>query len=138
RIDQYLAENKDALQGVTSLVTTVTALKSIQRVFKIAPTYTVVNTLLNNNIDSAQQIYFMGREPLVKLLTANGTTTLDAKRIYYRASNAYALALAMFSLYNQAVQGVVPSAAPAQSIDPQTQSKLATLPDLQTLFGSLD
>ncbi len=138
RIDQYLAEQKDALQGVSSPQATITTLKSIQRVFKVAPTYTVVDTLLKHNIDSAQQIYFMGREPFVKLVTSAGTSTLEAKKMYYRAENAYAMTLAAFGLYNQAVQGVVPFGAPAQTIDTQTQAKLATLPDLQTLFGSLD
>lgn len=136
RIDQYLAEQKDALQAVPE--ETVATLKSIQRVFKLAPTYQVVNTLLANNVDSAQQIYFMGREPFVRMMSTGGTTALEAKQMYQRAENTYAMALALFGLYNQAVQGVVPSAAPAQTIDPQTQTRLLTLPDLQTLFGSLD
>lgn len=139
RIDQYLAEQQDALQGVASPQATVTTLKSIQRVFKVAPTSTVVTALLHNKIDSAQQIYFMGREPFVRMLTAQNTTSvLSARKIYARAENAYALAVALFGLYNQAMQGVVPFGAPTQTIDPQTQAKLAVLPDLQTLFGSLD
>jgi peptidoglycan hydrolase-like protein with peptidoglycan-binding domain len=139
RIDQYLVEQQNALQGIASPQTTITTLKAIQRVFKVAPTYTIVDTLLSRNIDSAQQIYFMGREPFVRLLTNNNATSvLEAKRIYARAENAYTMTLALFGLYNQAVQGLVPYGAPAQTIDPQTQAKLAVLPDLQTLFGSLD
>jgi len=138
RIDQYLAENKDALKDVAHPYAAITALKSAQRVFKLSPTYQAVDVLLRHNIDSAQHIYFIGQEQFVTLMNSSGINNIEAKRLYYKAQNAYAMSLAWFGTYNMAVQGLVPSGAPALRVDTATQTKVAALPNLQTLFGSLD
>src|SRR5262249_34690858 len=66
---------------------------------------------------------------------------LDAQTIYRKAESTYALALAVFGDYNLAMNGASPAAV--ATIVPSltaaaTQARVATLPNLQTLFGSLD
>ncbi|HEY6409502.1 MAG TPA: hypothetical protein VIY29_18745 [Ktedonobacteraceae bacterium] len=138
RLDQYIAENKDALRGVANTDATVTALKSVQRIFKLNPTYQAVDALLSRKIDSAQQIYFMGKGQFVSTMDNSGINKIEAKKLYYKAENAYAQALILFSNYNLAINSVVPFAAPTLAPDTETQAKIAVLPNLQTLFGSLD
>ena len=116
----------------------VTDLKSVQRIFKLNPTYRAVDTLLTREIDSAQQIYFMGQGQFLNAVSDSGINKIEAKKIYRKAENTYALALAVFGDYNTAMNGVIPSGVATPALDAATQAKIAALPNLQTLFGSLD
>jgi len=138
RIDQYLVENKEALKGIADPEAMVAKLNSIQRIFKLNPTYRIVNALEARQIDTSQQIYFMGREQFVTALTDSGINKIEAKRLYYKAENAYALVLSWFGMFNNAVIGVVPDGISDPHPSKEIQAKIATLPNLQTLFGSMD
>ncbi len=138
RVDHYLAENEGALQGIEDRAALVAGLKSVQRVFKLGPTHSVVDSLLARKIDSAQQIYFMGPSQFASALAGSGIGKLEADRLYRRAANAYTLALATYGSYNLAINGASLLAVPSLKLDSATQAKIATLPNLQTLFGSLD
>jgi hypothetical protein len=138
RVDHYIAENKNALQGIDNKEALVTNLKSIQRVFKLNPTFQVVDTLLTKKIDSAQQVYFMGQAQFIKTMGEAGVNKIEAKKIFRKAENTYALALTMFGDFNTATQGVVPDGVGAPAMNEDTRARIAALPNLQTLFGSLD
>ncbi len=138
RIDHYLAGHDEALKGIENKEALLTDLKSIQRIFKLNPTHKVVDALLTRRIDSAQQIYFMGQDQFVKAVADTDINKLEAKKLYRKSENAYALALALFGDYNHAMNQTAPGAVPAPVPDPATQAKIAALPNLQTLFGSLD
>lgn len=175
RLDQYIAENEDALAGITDTAALIANLKSVQRIFKLNSTYKAVDALLSRNIDSAQKIYFMGKGQFITAVTdavetgAGVTPTqalnkIEAKRIYHKAENAYALALTLYGNYNNAVNGVVPFGVPTPNSEVETQGNIPTpapdtetpgsiltpmsdseslehlldVPDLQALFGSLD
>ena len=138
RIDHYLAENKDALKGIEDQAAMVRELKKIQRVFKLKPTQLAVDALLSRNLDSAQQIYFMGKGQFVTAMANAGINKIEAGKLYHKAENAYALALNFFGMFNNGVNGVMPFGTPTLRADAATQAKIAALPNLQTLFGSLD
>jgi len=138
RIDHYLAENQTALDGIEHKEVLVQDLKVVQRVFKLKPTYEAVDALMSRNISSAQQVYFMGREQLVNTLKGTGINKIESKKIYQRAEYAYALTLTYFGQYNQAVSGLTPFGATALTLDAAVQEKIKAIPNLQTLFGSLD
>ncbi len=154
RIDHFIAENPDALKHVEDKEAAVEQLKSIQRVFKLNPTHQAIDALLSRKIESAQQIYFMGREQVVTLLKESGINKIEGKKLYQKAENAYALALTYFGNYNLSVNGLIPYAVPdVPNIIAQgtiggnvvkvarrdvTSPKIVNLPNLQTLFGSLD
>jgi hypothetical protein len=138
RVDHYIGENKNALQGVENKAALITDLKSVQRVFKLNPTFKAVDTLLTRKIDSAQQIYFMGQAQFVTEMNAAGINKIEARKMYRQAENTYALALAFFGDYNTAMNGVVPDGVAIPGLDEVTRARIAALPNLQMLFGSLD
>jgi hypothetical protein len=138
RAEHYIAEHDDALQDIEDKAALLTDLKSVQRVFKLNPTYPVVDALLTRKIDSAQQIYFMGQGQLSTALADTGINKIELRQLYRKAENAYAYALTLYGDYNLALNGVAPFVVPSQTLDATTQTKLAVLPNLQTLFGSLD
>jgi hypothetical protein len=80
----------------------------------------------------------MGETQLVTALADSGINKIQARGLYARAENVYALALAMFGEYNAVLNGASPAAVPTLAPDPATQSRIDALPNLQTLFGSLD
>ena len=138
RIDHYIAENKEALKNIEDKGAVVQQLKSIQRIFKLKPTHQAVDALLNRKIESAQQIYFMGKEQFVTALKDTGINKIESKKLYHRAENAYAYTLMLYGNYNNTLNGLVPAAAPGFRISPEDEAQIKAIPNLQTLFGSLD
>lgn len=138
RLDHYIARNRHALDGVQDKESMLRDLKAVQRVFRLNSSYTVVNALLSRGIDSAQQIYFMGRGQFMTRMGDAGVARGDARRVFSRAENAYAMALSMYAEYNRAVNGVNLAGVPEVLSDEQTAPALKTLPNLASLFGSLD
>ena len=138
RIDHYVADHPEALTGIEDADVTVTGLKTVQRIFKLDPRFSVVDALLSKNLRSAQQIYFLGRTQFLKTVADTPINAIEAKRIYAKAEATYSYALAWFGEYNAAVNGVLPAAVSGFNVDEDTEARIAALPTLQTLFGSLD
>ncbi|MFF5475900.1 neuraminidase-like domain-containing protein [Streptomyces sp. NPDC012935] len=164
RIDHYLAEQRSRKGGDSQRQDGTTAaqpdpellaeLAAVQRVFKLKPTFKAANALLSRNIDSAQQIYFMGEGQFVSALAESPINRIEARRIYRRAENAYALALTTFADYNRALTGALPAAVAGPQTAPESQLLRGALPSpqaklerqpqprillsLRTLIGSLD
>ncbi|MFC9585845.1 neuraminidase-like domain-containing protein [Streptomyces yangpuensis] len=164
RIDHYLAEQARRNDGygrgpagtaaVEPTPELLAELASVQRVFKLKPTFSAANALLSKGIDSAQQVYFMGEGQFVSALAESPVNRVEARRIYRRAENVYALALTTYADYNRALNGALPTALPSPPAtqdsgpltstllgpQPETERELqpGTLPSLQTLIGSLD
>lgn len=136
RIGQYLAEHPPTTQAEDAQ--TLDELAAVQRVFKLKPTFTAADTLLSRGIDSAQQIYFMGETQFAGSLRETAVNRIDLRTIYRKAENVYALALSTFADHNRTLTGVLPSALPQLLLDPDTEEKIRTLPNLRALFGSLD
>ncbi|MFJ2256990.1 neuraminidase-like domain-containing protein [Streptomyces sp. NPDC087844] len=157
RLDHYIDETPGALDGIPDPDTLVTDLKSVQRAFKLDPAYSSVKILRDRGLDSAQAVYFLGRGQFTAAVTgaaagrngiladriaaAEDTAALSdtaAERLYRKAENIYAQSLALYGDYNLAVAGATPFALPDQSPDAATQAQISTLPNLRTLFGSVD
>ncbi|MEA5461682.1 neuraminidase-like domain-containing protein [Arcicella sp. LKC2W] len=138
RIDHYIAENEESLKDIKNKDLVVQQLKSIQRVFKLSPKHIVVDALLSKNIESAQQIYFMGKEQFVASLKDTGVNKIESKKLYHKSENAYAMAVNLYGSYNHTVNGVAPAGAAQYFLSAEDQEKIKTLPNLQTLFGSMD
>ena len=69
-------------------------LKSVQRVFKLAPTFDATDTLLADNVHSAQQIYRKGESEFVREYSNSpGFTTQSAQIAWNRAADTHAAAL---------------------------------------------
>lgn len=138
RIDHYVAQNKDALSGIKNPDAMVAELKLVQRVFKLTPNFSATSLLLQKKLTSAQQIYFMGQSQFVSAVSGDTFNKLQAKAVFRKAENAYAMALYYFGSYNIGVNGVTPVGLGHQSMQPATEQQIKAIPNLQTLFGTLD
>ncbi|WP_157979563.1 Tc toxin subunit A-related protein [Kribbella monticola] len=138
RIDHFLAEHPEAMDGVDDPAGLTANLKVVQRAFKLTPTFDGVQTLMKLGVDSAQRVYFKGQSQFLSAVKDTPINTVEARRIYRKAEATYAMALTWFGQYNQSLNGGSPFAVPTQVLDAETEAKIATLPNLQSLFGSLD
>ena len=111
----------------------VQQLKAAQRVFKLAPDFDATNTLLNDKLHSANQIYRLGKSQFINLYQAKpGFNATLAEQVYERAANTYGAVATLLgdlrsTLQANQIQGLS-NAAPA----------LGDLPDWSDLFGAGD
>ena len=138
RVDQYLSEKSDALEEIEDKENTLKELKAVQRVFKLSPTFNSVEALLKNKIDSAQQVYFMGKEQFSSLLKDSTVNKFERRKIFNKSVNAYAEVVNLFSNFNRGINGIVPKGANTFDNNSEIEEKISALPNLKTLFGSLD
>jgi hypothetical protein len=110
-------------------------LKTAQRLHRISPHYQAVETLHGAGYTSAQSVYFKGRAPFLAHMTQPLGSAALANRAYARAQMTYAAALMTFGRYTLPLNGVRVAGIAKPAPDP---NKIAPLPDLQALFGSLD
>jgi peptidoglycan hydrolase-like protein with peptidoglycan-binding domain len=111
----------------------VQQLKAAQRVFKLAPDFDAVNTLLGDNLHSASQIYRLGKTQFINLYqTKSGFSGTTANVVFQKAANTYAAVATVLgdlrsTLQANQIQGLA-NPAPA----------LNDLPDWSDLFGPGD
>ena len=111
----------------------VTSLKAAQRVFKLAPNFTVTNTLLKDNLHSAQLIYRMGESQFVqKYSTQAGFTETAARNLFQRAANTHAAVITIVGdlRATQNANDVQGLANPVAALD--------NFPNLKNLSGNFD
>lgn len=129
-VDHFLGTNSIAMPADA-----LADLKTAQRLFRISPHYTTVDALKAAGHQSAQSVYFQGRDAFVAAMTGPFGSAPLATMAYTRAQMVYATALTAYTSFNGAFTGSTVAAMGSTSPDPGT---LANLPDLQALFGSLD
>ncbi|MFM7548491.1 MAG: hypothetical protein ACKO8I_06375, partial [Cyanobacteriota bacterium] len=130
--------------GVLAGVRDPETIAAAQRLFKLAPRYTLLRPLLAGGLSSAQAIRQLGERPfLAQYASALGGAT-QARLIYRQAIAQSARALALVSRHHAAFDAVRPWVIPGSSpLDPAPGAgdggdrAVAGVPDLQTLFGSL-
>ena len=123
------------LGGITNVAQLTADLKSMQRVYRLAPAEHRLDgmmALLDAGLHSAQSIKRLGRDRFVHAFTASVGGASVATQIYNNASQTVAAALALYTKYSPStwqaspwVLGSVPSGS-------------EVIPDWATLFGSLD
>lgn len=138
RVDHFLAGNTADLNGIDDPDSLVGDLKAVQRAFKLSPTFEAVDTLLERGLDSAQSVYFMGQGQLLSAVKDTPVSSIEARKIYRRAENGYAHALALWGEYSLALNATTPAAVVALAPGPEAQAQIEELPNLRTLFGTLD
>lgn len=111
-------------------------LRRTQRVFKLAPRYEVVQTLLADGLDSARKIYQVGE---ARFVSRYGTRlgVSEALRTYRKAKQAHAQALSLVGHFKSL------SDASRLNVFPDYTEMLSNVltievPDLDTLFGHTD
>jgi hypothetical protein len=136
RVDHYFDE-KAIARGDGALVQ---QLSKIQRVFTLSSKFDSANALLSLGLTSAQHVYFLGQGQLKSMLADTPVNAVEARAIYRKAESVYAHALALFGEFNVTINGPIPSGMPQPmtKLGADTQAKIASLPTLRSLFGTLD
>ena len=137
RLETYLTEHPSALDEIAEddLPQVKQRLRAMQRVYRVAPRYEAMSALLKDGIDSAYAMVNMGREQFA--LRYGLHSPLDsmrtAYRVFSRAEQTHAMALAIASDH-----GMSGMRLPMKAVPDQRATSDASIPDWQTLFGSLE
>jgi hypothetical protein len=136
-IDRFLREHADtAFEGIDDPEALTHRLKSLQRVYKLAPEigrYEAMDGLLQAGMDSARKIVTMGKESFLNDFgpVLNGS----AETVFSNAQQTAASALTLFGKYSPALNRAQPYVMNGAGGDGAAD---VAIPDLETLFGSLD
>ncbi|WAI00932.1 Tc toxin subunit A-related protein [Methanogenium organophilum] len=116
-----------------------TEARVMQRVHRIAPSAAVGRVLLDEKIHSSAQIVSLGKERFVGILERNGINQRTALTIYGFAEFQYAQVLARIAEYRFELHRTNPQAVAHHTFTKEEFSEyLEDIPNLETLFGSLD
>ncbi len=145
-IDTYFEQNtpNEATQTRTLLAQEDTtelknALKTVQRVFRLQPSFEATKSLLENDLHSSQKIYSMGEQAFVNTMQdAAGFSERTARATFQKAANTHAAVLTMVADWRDAHEAQNIAALQTPSVSATVSNERALLPNLQTLFGSLD
>ena len=129
-IDRFVASNKLSISPQA-----LADLKTIQRLHRLSPPHAAIEALHAAGYKSAQHIYFKGRAPFVGEMTGSLGGDASANAVFASAEMTYATALVAYARLSESLNKVSFAGFKHPKPDP---SLIATLPDLQALFGSLD
>ena len=114
------------------------SLNKCKRLIRLASSYEGARPLLADGIHSSQQIYAMGRKKFVDRYRARPEIgESGAREIFDKAGRTYAIALSLAINIRIMAQGLEPAAI-GNAVPRVYQQDVLELPDLATLFGSLD
>lgn len=134
-VDKYLLDHP----GIDIDAKTKEDLKVVQRVHKITAKSVAGAALINEGLHSSMQIYFMGKDRLTNMMTANGVDEKDSFRLYESSKMQYMQVLARLMDYRREFYKDMPKAIiPHTYTKTEIQDAIGDIPDLETLFGSLD
>jgi hypothetical protein len=113
-IDRYIAQQgKIAFQGVDNPQQVTTQLKSMQRVFQVAPDYQAMSALMGAGLDSAHKIINMPQQTFVRELGDNLGGEAAARQMYARAEYVAGAVAQIYTQVAQALNDVTPRAVGA-------------------------
>ena len=139
--DKFFNDNKGDLiaKGIDVTAAVRADFKLVQRVNKLSSSAASGAALIDLGQHSSMQIYFAGKDNLKKQFVDKGLDEKLADRIYETAKMQYAQIWARLLHFRPEVNSGSPAA-----IIPHTYTKkeikewLGDIPDIETLFGSLD
>jgi peptidoglycan hydrolase-like protein with peptidoglycan-binding domain len=119
---------------------TLTEARVLQRVHRIAPTAAAGQVLLDNKIHNSAHIIAMGKDKFVATLTKDKTIdSRTAMTVYGFAEYQYAQVLQRIADYRFDLHRADPKAIVDHTYTKaELPAELAAIPNLETLFGSLD
>jgi peptidoglycan hydrolase-like protein with peptidoglycan-binding domain len=134
-VDVFVQKNAIAIDDAT-----LTDTRVLQRVARIAPTAAAGQVLLENKLHNSAQIVAMGEDRF--LATMTGGQKLDvrtSKTMYAHAEFQYAQVLQRITDYRFDLHRADPKAiADHTYTTAELPPELSAIPNLETLFGSLD
>lgn len=114
-------------------------LKSLQRVFKLAPNYRKTNALLGQNINSAQSIVATGKSRFVKEVAPKaGIPRAEAEVIYQKAETTHTAALLIAGELQDVMRTSDVPALHMKSLAKKLEAVSEDFPNLKSLFELTD
>lgn len=114
-------------------------LKTVQRVFRLQPTFEATKSLLEKDLHSAQKIYGLGEQAFVReVKDSPGFTEQTARSTFQKAANTHAAVLTMVAEWRDVHDAQMIAALQTPSASSTATGERALVPNWQTLFGSTD
>jgi len=133
-LDKYIKENNINLEPATKA-----SIKLVQRINKLTTNSIAGAALIDKKMHSSMQIYFTGKEAVKKALTESGVEKRHIERVYEAAKTQYMAVLARITDFRKEIYRDTPAAIIPHIYTPsEINEVLHDIPDLETLFGSLD
>lgn len=134
-IDKYLLDRPTIKMGSKARE----ELKVIQRAHKITTHSAAAATLIEEGLHSAMQIYFLGKDRLLKIMKAKGVQDAVIHRVYEASKMQYMKIWARWLEFNNALNSGTPGAIGSRTYNKEeAQEVIGDIPNLENLFGSLD
>jgi hypothetical protein len=137
-IDTYIQQNSaKAFQNIEhdQVEAVTTHLKGIQRIFRISPDYSAINTLLSAGLDSASKISKFSRANFVKEYSSPLGGHSQALMIYNTAAHINAQAFNLHQTIQSGLKGISPAAIANPNFN-LPQAIQTGIPNWKTLFGT--
>ncbi len=114
-------------------------LKVVQRVHKITANSLAGSALIGEGLHSSMQIYFMGKDRLATMMDTKGVDKAHIHSVFESSKMQYMQVLARLLDYRREIYKDNPAAIVSHTYTKtEIQKALGDIPDLETLFGSLD
>jgi hypothetical protein len=116
-----------------------TALKSMQRVFKVAPTYGKTKALLEKGLNSAASIHAVGETRFISSVTADEAfTPAEALTAYRKASDIHTASALLAGQLQGAAASMHVSALGADTLPHRLDEVAKDFPNIKSLFHLAD
>lgn len=133
-LDKYIKDNQISINKNTR-----SSLKVLQRIHKLTKDPLAGAVLIDHKMHSSMQIYFTGKERITNLLKEKKVEDIHINQLYESSRIQYMKILGRITdfrkeMYRDTPAAIIPHTYSAKEI----QDTLKDIPDLETLFGSLD
>jgi peptidoglycan hydrolase-like protein with peptidoglycan-binding domain len=133
-IDAYLIDKKIKLDPKVK-----EELKVVQRIQKLTTDTKAGSVLIDEGLHGSMQVYFTGKDRLIDLMKTKGVDLTKATRLYESSKMQYMQVLARLTDYRGELYKHLPKAIiPHTYTKTEIKEALGDIPDLETLFGSMD
>lgn len=135
RLRSYEKEHPGAFDSIAEAERkpTRSRIKAMQRVYKVAPRYEQVSTLLKSGLDSAHRIARMGRNVFARKFGGPLGGSGQAEAIYWRAHDVTTTAVTIAADHAPTKGRVGLNAVPDETV-----TEVQGVPEWSTLFGSIE
>jgi peptidoglycan hydrolase-like protein with peptidoglycan-binding domain len=133
-LDAYLIDKKISLDPKVK-----EELKVVQRVQKLTTDTKAGSVLIDEGLHGSMQVYFTGKDRLTDLMKTKGVDLTKVSRLYESSKMQYMQVLARLTDYRGELYTHLPKAIiPHTYTKTEIKEALGDIPDLETLFGSMD
>ncbi|MFV9645288.1 MAG: peptidoglycan-binding protein, partial [Desulfobacterales bacterium] len=134
-IDKYLLDHPE----IKIDAKTKEELKIVQRAHKITTNSLAGAALIDEGLHSSMQIYFLGKDRLTIIMKDAKVDATQIHRVYESSKMQYMQILARLMDFRREIHRDTPRAIISHTYTKtEIQNAIGDIPDLETLFGSLD